>query len=125
MAMTRRSYKNDKIIFNTIEGLVPQDHEVRKLESCIDWRFIYPLVEPLYSDFGRPSIDPVVLFKMIFINIVFGIGSMRKTCKEIQVHLAYRWVLGMNKSLTIPHGVKIISGDMETAKYLNRYLIRS
>ena len=103
MAMTRRNCKNDTIILNTIEGLVPQDHEVRKLESCIDWSFIYPLVEHLYSDFGRPSIDPVVLFKMLFINIVFGIGSMRKTCKEIQVNLAYRWFLGISMDEQVPN----------------------
>ena len=103
MAMTRRNEKHDAIILNTIEGLVPQDHEVRKLESCIDWRFIYPLVEPLYSDIGRPSIDPVVLFKMIFINILFGIGSMRRTCKEIQVNLAYRWFLGISMDEQVPN----------------------
>ena len=57
MAMTRRNNKNDSIILNTIEELVPQDHDIRMLESCIDWNFIYPLVENLYSDVGRPSID--------------------------------------------------------------------
>lgn len=103
MAMTKRTRKNDSFILNTIEGLVPQDHEVRKLESCIDWEFIYPLVEPLYSDIGRPSIDPVVLFKMILINILFGIGSMRRTCKEIQVNLAYRWFLGMSMEEQVPN----------------------
>ena len=103
MAMTKRNSKNDNIILNTIEGLVPQDHEVRKLESCIDWSFIYPSVEHLYSDFGRPSIDPVVLFKMVFINIVFGIGSMRRTCKEIQVNLAYRWFLGISMDEQVPN----------------------
>ena len=50
MAMTRRNNKNDSIILNTIEELVPQDHDIRMLESCIDWNFIYPLVENLYSD---------------------------------------------------------------------------
>lgn len=54
---------DNNIILNTIEGLVPQDHDVRKLESCIDWSFIYPLVEHLYSDFGRPCIYPLVLLK--------------------------------------------------------------
>ena len=103
MAMTKRNGKNDTIILNTIEGLVPQDHEVRKLESCIDWSFIYPLVKDLYSDFGRPSIDPVVLFKMLFINIIFGIGSMRRTCKEIQVNLAYRWFLGISMDESVPN----------------------
>ena len=103
MAMTKRNGKNDTIILNTIEELVPQDYDVRMLDNCIDWSFIYPLVENLYSDVGRPSIDPVVLFKMIFINIIFGIGSMRKTCKEIQVNLAYRWFLGISMDEKVPN----------------------
>ncbi|BBK61135.1 hypothetical protein A9CBEGH2_00750 [Amedibacterium intestinale] len=127
MAMTRRNNKNDSIILNTIEELVPQDHDVRMLESCIDWNFIYPLVENLYSDVGRPSIDPVVLFKMIFINIIFGIGSMRKTCREIHVNLAYRWFLGISMmkgcQIILP-GVKTISEDTVTVKCLKRSLIR-
>ena len=70
MAMTNRNnIKKDCFIMATIDELVPQDHLVRKLESCIDFTFIYPKVKSLYSDMGRPSIDPVVLFKMIFINI--------------------------------------------------------
>lgn len=103
MAMTKRKSKNDNIILNTIEQLVPQDHDVTKLESSIDWNFIYPLVEHLYSNFGRPSIDPVVLFKMLFINIIFGIGSMRRTCREIQVNLAYRWFLGISMDEQVPN----------------------
>ena len=50
---------------------------MRKLETAIDFSFIYPLVEHLYSPNGRPSIDPVVLFKMAFIQYVFGIRSMQ------------------------------------------------
>ena len=47
----------------TIEQLVPPNHLVRKLDAATDFSFIYPLVENLYSQLGRPSIDPVVLFK--------------------------------------------------------------
>ena len=57
--------------------LVPQDHLVRKLDVAIDFCFIYPLVENLYSTIGRPSIDPVVLIKMTFIQYTFGIRSMQ------------------------------------------------
>lgn len=103
MAMTcLNNRKNDCFIFNTIEELVPLDHQVRILEEAIDWNFIYPLVKPLYSEFGRPSIDPVVLFKMIFINFTFGIHSMRKTCKEVEVNLAYRWFLGLSIEDKVP-----------------------
>ena len=103
MAMTNRNNrKNDCFILNTIEELVPQDHEARKLEAAIDWTFIYPLVKELYSSFGRPSIDPVVLFKMIMINYTFGYNSMRKTCREIEVNFAYRWFLGISMSEKVP-----------------------
>lgn len=64
MTMTNRAnIKRGSIILATLESLVPQDHPVRKLEAAIDWRFIYPLAEPLYSGNGRPSVDPVVLFR--------------------------------------------------------------
>jgi hypothetical protein len=46
--------------------IVPQDHLVRKIENAIDFSFIYDLVKDRYSpDQGRPSIDPVVLIKMV------------------------------------------------------------
>ncbi|MDF9867857.1 transposase, partial [Bacilli bacterium PM5-3] len=104
MSMTNKNnIKSDCFIMATLDELVPQDHLVRKLENCIDFTFIYPKVESLYSDLGRPSIDPVVLFKMMFINIIFGINSMRRTCKEVEVNMAYRWFLGLTVYEKIPN----------------------
>ena len=104
MAMTNRNNaKLDCMIYYTLDELVPQDHLVRKMEEALDFRFIYPKVQHLYSRHGRPSIDPVVLFKMLIINIVFGINSMRKTCQEIEVNLAYRWFLGLSIDEKIPN----------------------
>ena len=88
--MTKRYYKNDNIIMRTIEELVPKDHLVRKLEACMNFTFIEDEVKDLYSKFGRPSIPPIVLFKMLILNKKFGINSMRRTCEEIEVNLAYR-----------------------------------
>ena len=104
MAMTNRyNRKHDCFIMYTIDQLVPQDHLVRKLEAGIDFRFIYPRVKDLYSSIGRPSIDPVILFKLLFINITFGINSMRRTCEECKVNLAYRWFLGLEIDEEIPN----------------------
>ena len=103
MAMTRQRYKNDCLILSTIEELVPQDHLVRKLDNCIDFTFIEDLVKDLYSIGGRPSIPPVVLFKLLFINIVFGINSMRRTCEECKVNIAYKWFLGLSIYDDIPN----------------------
>lgn len=104
MAMTnKQNRKNDSIILYTIEELVPQEHLVRKIENCIDFSFIYPKVASLYSSVGRPSIDPVVLFKLVLINIIFGYNSMRRTCDEVKVNLAYRWFLGIEMDEKVPN----------------------
>ena len=104
MAMTNRNNtKFDSIIMHTLDELVPQDHLVRKLENALDFRFIYPKVRHCYSRHGRPSIDPVVLFKMLMINILFGYNSMRRTCQEIQVNLAHRWFLGLAIDESVPN----------------------
>lgn len=87
-----------------LDELVPQDHLVRKIEKVIDFSFIYDLVKDLYSaDQGRPSIDPVVLIKMVFIQYLFGIRSMRQTIREIETNVAYRWFLGYDFTRSIPH----------------------
>ena len=103
MAMTKQEYKKDCMILSTLEELVPEDHLIRKLDNCIDFRFIEELVSDLYSVCGRPSIPPVVLFKLIFINIVFGINSMRRTVEECKVNIAYRWFLGLSIYDDIPN----------------------
>ena len=103
MAMKRQDHKNDCIILSTLEDLVPQDHLVRKIEASIDFTFIEDEVENLYSKYGRPSIPPKVLFKLIFINILFGINSMRRTCEECKVNMAYRWFLGLSIYDEIPN----------------------
>ncbi|WP_143020594.1 transposase, partial [Bhargavaea beijingensis] len=82
---------------------VPEDHLVRKLEKAIDFSFIYDLVEDLYSDRGRPSIDPVVLIKLPFLQYTFGIRSMRRTIEEVHTNLAYRWFLGFGFYDKVPH----------------------
>lgn len=103
MAMTKQEYKNDCIILSTLEDLVPKDHLVRKIDACMDFKFIEEIVKDLYSIVGRPSIPPIILFKLIFINIIFGINSMRRTCKECEVNIAYRWFLGLSIYDNIPN----------------------
>ncbi len=104
----------------TIDQLVPEDHLVRKLEATIDFPFIYPLVKNFYSAYGRSSIDPVVLFKMTFIQYVFGIRSMRQTIKEIEMNMAYRWFLGFGFHTEVPH---FSTFDKNYVRRLNMYAI--
>ena len=87
-----------------IEEMVPEDHMLRDVDNAISFDFIYEEVKDLYSpDNGRPSIDPVVLFKIILIKFLFGIRSIRQTIREIEVNMAYRWFLGYGMTEEIPH----------------------
>lgn len=87
-----------------IEDLVPANHLLRKIEASIDFSFIRKEVKELYSlDNGRPSIDPIVLFKLSIINYMYGLNSMRRTIRETEVNMAYRWFLGYDIMEQIPH----------------------
>lgn len=90
--------KNKKGNFQTeivnLEEIVPQDHVLRIIEKEFDFSFIYEYVENLYSTIGKPSIDPVVLFKCHFLKVYYGISSLRKTYQEIQYNMLYKWFIG-------------------------------
>lgn len=94
-----------QIKFLCLEDLVPQDHLLRDIDRAIDFKFIYDEVKGLYGEsvWGKPGIDPVCLFKIVFIQYIFGIRSMRQTIKEIEVNTAYRWFIGYDIGETIPH----------------------
>ena len=86
------------------ESLVPRDHLLRKIDEAVDFNRLYEMVEPLYSeDNGRPSVDPVVLFKIVLIQHIYGIRSLRRTLEEVGVNMAYRWFIGYPLNEQVPH----------------------
>ncbi|AGA57666.1 transposase [Thermobacillus composti KWC4] len=86
-----------------IEHMVPEDHLLRIIARHIDFSFITEKVRPYYSEtHGRPSIDPVMLFKMLFIGYLYGIRSERQLEQEINMNIAYRWFLGLGLSKKAP-----------------------
>ncbi len=74
-----------------IDALVPEEHLLRKIEKVMDYDWLYERLNPYYNhEVGRPGTDPVVLIKMVLIQHLFGIPSLRQTRREIQVNIAYR-----------------------------------
>ncbi|MDD4194518.1 MAG: IS1182 family transposase [Acholeplasmataceae bacterium] len=103
LTRNQRNNRNNVFIMD-MEKIIPNNHLVRKVDKAIHFDFIYDIVEDLYADdLGRPSIDPVVLFKIVFIQYLFNIRSMRRTIEEIEVNVAYRWFLGFDFNDDIPH----------------------
>lgn len=94
----------DLVEFVVIDQLVPKEHLLRKIDAAVDFTQLYEMVEPLYcEDNGRPSIDPVVLFKMVLIQHLYGLPSLRRTADEVSANNCYRWFLGYPLQEETPH----------------------
>jgi transposase len=85
-----------------LDEAVPADHRVREIAAVLDLSWVHAELTPYYSTIGRPSIDPVLMIRMLIIGYVFAIRSERALCREVQVNLAYRWFCGLSIEDQIP-----------------------
>ncbi len=89
-----KSRRLDKPIAVSLEALVPQDHFYRHLEARLDLNFVREWARELYAERGRPSIDPVVFFKLQLVMFFEGNRSERQLIEMASLNLAHRWYLG-------------------------------
>ena len=76
--LVKNAENRGQLEFVSLENMVPQEHLLRKIDAAIDFKKIYEFVEDLYcEDNGRPSVDPVVLFKIVLIQHIYGIPFLR------------------------------------------------
>src|SRR6266851_7845558 len=85
-----------------LDEVVPDDHLVRKVDAVLDLSWVHAELAPHYSRVGRPSIDPVLMIRMLIVGYVFAIRSERQLCREVQVNLAYRWFCDLDLEDAIP-----------------------
>ena len=92
----------DQPITVSLESLVPTDHFYRHLDAQLDLSFVREWVRDLYAERGRPSIDPVVFFKLQLIMFFEGLRSERRLIETANLHLAHRWYLGYGLDEPLP-----------------------
>jgi transposase len=85
-----------------LDEAVPADHLAREIAAVLDLSWVHAELAPHYSPIGRPSIDPVLMIRMLILGYVFAIRSERMLCREVQVNLAYRWFCGLSIEDKIP-----------------------
>jgi transposase len=73
-----------------LDEAVPDDHLVRKIDAVLDLSWVHAELAPHYPTLGRPSVDPVLMIRMLIIGYVFALRSERLLCRELHVNLAYR-----------------------------------
>src|SRR5215211_7217562 len=86
----------------SLEELVPPNHFYRHLEYALDLAFVRELVRDAYAGIGRPSIDPVVFFRLQLILVFEGLRSERQLMRVVADRLSLRWYLGYDLGERLP-----------------------
>jgi transposase len=101
--MGRGSQDQGQLFYSfNLEEVVPDDHLVRAISRVLDLAWVRAELAPHYSPIGRPSVDPVLMIRMLIIGYVFAIRSERALCREVRLNLAYRWFCGLGIEDKIP-----------------------
>lgn len=86
----------------SLEALVPPDHFYRHLDRTLDLSFVRDLVQDTYAPLGRPSIDPVVFFRLQLVMFFEGIRSERLLMRLVADKLSVRWFVGYDLNEPLP-----------------------
>ena len=99
--MGRKSGQVQMILMD-ISELIPPDHLLKRIGQLVSFDFIYERLLTYYPATGRPSVDPICMFKMLLVGYLYGIKSERRLVQEVQLNIAYRWFCGFELDEKIP-----------------------
>ena len=81
--MGRREVGQGQFFYSfDLDKVVPPDHLVRQIDGVLDLDWVHKELAPYYSHTGRPSIDPVLMIRMLIVGYVFAIRSERRLCRS-------------------------------------------
>src|SRR5215471_15836113 len=86
----------------SLEDLVSTDHFYRHLNRTLDLSFVREFVQETYASGGRPSIDPIVFFKLHLVMFFEGIRSERQLMRHAADRLSVRWYVGYDLNEPLP-----------------------
>ncbi|HLZ68993.1 MAG TPA: IS1182 family transposase [Dehalococcoidia bacterium] len=94
--------RRDELFLSSLEQRLPADHFYRRLDTKLDLSFVRDWVADKYAAIGRPSIDPVVFFRLQLILFFEGLRSERKLIEAADLNIAHRWYLGYGWDEPLP-----------------------
>src|SRR5713101_7198896 len=101
--MGRLNHDQEQFFYSfRLDEAVPNDHPVREVAAVLDLSWVHSELAPYYPRLGRPSIDPVLMIRMLIGGYVFAIRSERALCRDVRVNLAYRWFCGLSIEDKVP-----------------------
>src|SRR5712691_8542567 len=100
--MGTKTRKSVPLISVSLEDLVARDHFYRQLDQHLNVSFVQEFVQERYAKAGRPSIDPIVFFKLQLVMFFEGVRSERQLMRQAADSLSIRWYLGYNLDESLP-----------------------
>jgi transposase len=88
------------------EKLIPKTHLLVKIDSVIDFSFVYEKIKDKYSDMGRASKDPVMMVKILLLEYLYRLSDV-EVSDRINTDVAFRWFLGLGIDDTVPDDTTI------------------
>jgi transposase len=86
--MGRLNHDQEQFFYSfRLDEAVPDDHPVREVAAVLDLSWVHSELAPYYPRLGRPSIDPVLMIRMLIIGYVFAIRSERAICRDVRENL--------------------------------------
>src|ERR1700739_4359386 len=84
--MGRLNHEQEQFFYSfRLDEAVPEDHPVREIAAVIDLSWVHSELARYYPRLGRPSIDPVLMIRMLIVGYVFAIRSERALCRDVRV----------------------------------------
>lgn len=104
VAMLGQRVSRDQLFYDfRLEDHVPATHLLRGVAARLDLSFIRRTLQvSYYSHTGRPSIDPELMIRMLFIGYLYGIRSEQRLVEEVHLNLAYRWFCRLGLNVEVP-----------------------
>ena len=104
--MMGRQQRVQRKLFYTklnLDQRIRKDHILRKVNTYIDFDFIYNEVKDQYGIKGNVSIPPPIILKMMFLLIFYNIRSERELVLTIPERLDWLWFLDYDLDDDIPN----------------------
>lgn len=95
--MTKKGKANGSFFGNFLydQILSQRPHFLKDLAQVVDFRFVEEHCKDFYVDWGRDPWDPVLMFKMVFLQFLYDLSD-REMEEQAAFNLVYKWFLGLS-----------------------------
>lgn len=98
----RKQYQEKLFTTFQLSDRVPPDNLYRKLNSTVDFHFLYRYTARYYGTEGQESIDPVVFFKLILVGYLENLASDRRIITTASMRMDILLFIGYDIDETLP-----------------------